>query len=199
MPQILDWPPALRPAEVDWGLLVPQEVQRGIDGSPQVDIVGAPRWRVMISTGPLRRDEVPEWEAWVDRLRGGVNRARIWDWRREAPLGPAGGAPIVTFGGTGNSLVTQGWTLSTQKILKAGSWVGLNGELKRLSQSINSDGGGVATITFEPPLRSAVPANAPLLLVKPTALFIMDGDPPSMKQQGARFPGLSLTFEEVFA
>jgi len=196
----IDWPAALRPAEVEWGLFIPQEVQRSVlDGSPQVDILGAPRWQCQITTGPLRLDEAPAWEALIDQLRGSINRARLWDWRRELPLGPATGAPVVSASGTGNSLAVSGWTPNVASILKAGSYLGLNGELKRLSKTITSSPTGTATITFEPPLRNVAMAGTALALFKPTALFILKGNPPPMKQSGARCPGVTLAFEEVFS
>lgn len=199
MALIFDWPDSLRPAEVEWGLVYPQEVQRGIDGSPQVDLVGAPRWQVQIVTGPLKLSEAPEWEAKVDKLRGSINRTRLWDWRREAPLGNPGGAPSLALDATGNTATVQGWTPARARVLAAGSWMGINGELKRLTETVDSDGGGSTVITFEPPLRQLAPAGSPLILGKPRALFILKGNPPSFSQKGARCPGVTLAFEEVFA
>jgi hypothetical protein len=199
MATIIDWPDALRPARVDWGLFVPQLVGRSaFDGSVQANTLGAPRWFCEIDSGPLRRDEVPQWEALMQRLRGKVNRLRMWDWRREAPLGIATGTPLVRVAGTGATIATKGWTASTAGILKAGSYMGINGELKRLSVDMNSDGSGFSTAAFEPPLRATAPVDGAIVLVKPTALFILTTDRPSMAQQGARYPGWTLGFDEVF-
>ncbi|MCV2349332.1 hypothetical protein [Paucibacter sp. Y2R2-4] len=202
MAEYIDFPLSLRPAEVEWGLYVPQEVQRGIDGSPQIDIVGAPRWMVQVTTGPLRREEVPEWEALLGRLNGSVNRLRCWDWRRETPLGPASGTPqtrLTAPAATGNTLNTDLWAANVPGVLKAGSWIGVNGELKRLLLTANSAADGRADLVVEPPLRAPVPPGTPLLLFKPTALFILKGPVPPMKQQGARFPGVTFALEEVFS
>lgn len=197
MSTIIDWPEALRPSSVEWDLVVPQLVGRSaFDGSVESDTVGAPRWGFSITTGVMKREELPEWEAFIGRLRGAVNRARCWDWRREAPLGVATGTPVVRVAGLGASLQVEGWTASVSGILKAGSYMGINGELKRLSQTISSDGSGRATITFEPPLRVQAPVGAPLVLVKPTAIFVMTSPPPSWKQEGARFPSQTLSFQE---
>ena len=196
----IDWPIALRPAEVEWGLFIPQEVQRAVlDGSPQVDILGAPRWQFQITSGPLKLDEAPAWEALIDRLRGSINRVRCWDWRREGPLGPATGTPVVAANGSGNTLALSGWAPNITAILKAGSYLDINGELKRLSGTINSSATGTASITFEPPLRNAVTVGVAVGLFKPSALFILKGNPPPMVQKGARCPGVTLAFEEVFS
>jgi hypothetical protein len=196
---IIDWPDALRPASVEWGLVWPQAVGRSsFDGSAQATTIGAPRWAFTVETGPLRFTEVPQWEAFVDRLRGKVNRARAWDWRREAPLGVATGTPVVAATGSGSSVLTSGWTPSITGILLAGSWMGINGELKRLSADISSNGAGQATATFEPPLRASAPEAGAITLVKPTALFQLVSDRPGMKQAGARNPGMTLQFMEDF-
>lgn len=196
---IIDWPDVLRPASVEWGLFWPQALGRSsFDGSAQAITIAAPRWHFTVETGPIRFAEVPQWEAFVDRLRGRVNRARAWDWRREAPLGVATGTPVVGATGSGSSILTAGWTPSVSGILLAGSYMGINGELKRLSADISSNGSGQATATFEPPLRASAPAAGAITIVKPTALFVLVSDRPTMKQQGARNPGMSLQFMEDF-
>lgn len=196
-----DWPAALRPESVEWiGPIVPQALARStFDGSAQSQILGAPRWAFTMTSGVLRHDQVPAWEAFIQRLRGQINRVRAWDWRREAPLGPATGTPVVAVSALGASVATQGWAASLAPVLRAGSWVGINGELKRLSLDANSNGAGQATLEFEPPLRAAPPVGTPLVLVKPTAKFYLTTERPSMPQKGAKATGWTLSFEEDLA
>ena len=197
MATIIDWPDALRPAMVDWGLLVPQLVGRSaFDGSVQANTIGAPRWFFSIDSGPLTAALAPQWEALGDRLRGKINRLRVWDWRREAPIGPATGTPLVRVAGSGATIATKGWTPSVTGILKAGSYMGINGEVKRLSVDLSSDGSGCGTAQFEPPLRATAPVDGAIVLVKPLAKFILTTERPSLSQKGARYPGVSWSFEE---
>lgn len=201
MPTTIDWPIALRPATVAWGLHVPQRMGRStFDGSVQAQTIGPPRWEFTITTGVIRPDEVPAWEAFTDQLDGAVNRVRAWDWRREEPLGPATGTPTVRVAATGGSaLFTEGWTPGVAGILLAGSYfgVGVNGELKRLAATVASDGSGRATLTFRPPLRGTAAVGTPLVLAKPTALFVMTSGKPDFTQEGARTRGATLSFQEV--
>jgi hypothetical protein len=200
MAAIIDWPDTLRPEKVDWGLFVPQAWGASVfDGSAQADTLGPARWFFTVTTGPLKADLVPEWEAFLQRLRGRVNLARAWDWRREAPLGVATHlvtGPKVRFDATGASLESFEWTPSTANILKAGSYIGVNGELKRLSTSASSDATGVAVLNFEPPLRALAPAGGVITLVKPTAKFMLMTERLAMPQEGARHPGFTAQFEE---
>ena len=198
MPTTFDWPEALRPATVAWGLLVPQQIGRSaFDGSVQAQTIGTPRWEFTITTGVIRPDEVPLWEALTDNLFGAVNRVRAWDWRREGPLGPATGTPTVRVTGSGSTLQTQGWTANVTGILKAGSYMGINGELKRLTADLDTDSLGRGTVSFVPPTRQPAPAGTSIVLVKPTALFVMTSGKPDFTQEGARTRGATLSFQEV--
>jgi len=201
MALIIDWPTALRPRSVEWGLIHSQFSGRSaFDTSVQAVSMGAPRWAFTITTGVLRHDEVPLWEALIDQLDGKVNRVRAWDWRREAPLGPAttaGGPATVRVAAAGVSLATQNWAPNVTGILRAGSWVGVNGELKRLAVTADSDASGRATLVLRPPLQAAPPVGTALVLTKPTALFMMTTEAPSLTQDGARSMGWTLAFEQA--
>lgn len=198
MADTFDWPPALRPKSVEWqGPIVPQAISRSVfDGGVQAQVLGAPRWAFTITTGVVRLDEVPEWEAFIQRLRGAVNRVRAWDWRREAPLGPATGTPVVRVSALGATLATEGWAPNVSGILRAGSYLGVGGELKRLSAAASSDSLGRATLAFEPPLRAAPTVGSAIVLVKPTAAFYLTTERPAMPQDGSRNTGWTLSFEE---
>ena len=198
MADTFDWPVALRPKSVEWqGPIVPQAISRSVfDGGVQAQVLGAPRWAFTITTGVVPLAQVPEWEAFIQRLRGAVNRVRAWDWRREGPLGPATGTPVVRVSALGATLATEGWTPSVAGILRAGSYLGVGGELKRLSVTADSDALGRATLSFEPPLRAAPAVGTTVYLVKPTAVFYLTTERPAMPQDGARNTGWTLSFEE---
>lgn len=197
MAETFTWPDALRPASVEWGLIVPQQQGRSaFDGSVQAQVLGPARWAFTITTGVVRLNEAPQWEAFIQRLRGGVNRVMAWDWRRESPLGPATGTPTVAASNLGNTLVVDGWTPNTPGVLRAGSWLRVWGELKRLSVDASSDAAGRAVLMFEPPLRAAPAVGAGLVLAKATAKFMLTTEHATMKQDGSRVAGGSYTFEE---
>jgi hypothetical protein len=197
MATIIDWPEALRPASVEWSLAIPQAGARStFDGSLQTQPMGPPRWEFSIAVGPVTREDAVQWEVFLRRLRGRMNRARAWDWRREAPLGVATGTPTVRVASAGATLQTEGWTPSTAGILLAGSYFSVHGELKLLLQDASSDASGRATLAFEPPLRDTAPVGAALVLAKPTAVFVLTTERPAVVQDGARHRGPTLTFEE---
>lgn len=199
MPAIIDWPLALRPEVVEWELITPKRGARSVtDGTVQTQPLGPPRWAFTVTPGVLRRDEAPQWEAFIASLSGNTNRTRTWDWRREAPLGPAPGTPVLAAAASGASCSIGGWAPSSY-IMGRGSWLGINGELKLLTNDLTSNASGVTAATFWPPLRATAPAGTPVVLVKPTAVFIMTSDRSGFSQQGGRAPrGGTLSFEESF-
>lgn len=85
---------------------------------------------------------------------------------------PAG--PYVSGAGqTGATLYTGGWTASTTGVLKAGDFIGVNGELKMVTADATTDIFGNVTLSLEPPLRSS-PANlATITTNKPTTTFML--------------------------
>lgn len=196
----LDWPDelALRPERVEFKLYTPTEGGRDeFSGTLQTDIMGAPMWRVAFSRRIITRAEVPAWDAFLDQLNGSINRVRLWDWRRESPLGPASGAPVLRAMASGALALTQGWTPNVAGILQRGSYIGINGQLKRLSKTASSDASGWATLEFWPPMRGTAAAGTPLVLNKPTALFVCTTPMPCVPQEGGRALGVQLDFEEV--
>lgn len=197
MPTVHDWPAALCPATLDWALVVTQLGGRSVfDGSVQTQVMGVPRWACSMTTGPLRPAEVPLWEALVDKLDGMANRVRLWDMRRPNPLGVATGTPVVRVDSTGTALETEGWTASTPGILLRGSYVKVNGELKRTVADAGSDSLGRATLQIRPPLRALAAVGQPLTLVMGTAKFVLMTDRPNFRQEGSRSAGVTLAFEE---
>ena len=100
----------------------------------------------------------------------------------------------------GAALYTGGWTPNTAGILKAGDYLGVNGELKLLTLDAASDPWGNALLTFEPPLRASPPDGAALSFSQPTAVFrLADDDQDTIPIRAPVRGSVTLTFEEVFA
>ena len=176
----LTWPTLSRklPASFDWQLISnTQAFQSPLSGAVQtVEMPGA-RWAAQFSFSALDANDAAVWRAFMAQLRGQSGRFTLWNMARPIPRGIATGTPVVSGAGqTGNTLTTSGWTPSTAGILRVGDFIGVNGELKMLVADAASNGSGLATLTFEPPLRSS-PANAaPIVTTRPTAVFKMDDD-----------------------
>jgi hypothetical protein len=171
------WPTLTRknPAQFDWSLASnTQTFASPLNGSIQtVEMPGA-RWKVAFTLDHLDAADSALLRAFLVKLRGQANRFTLHNLARPYPRGTGGGTPVVSGAGqTGASLTTSGWTISST-VLRAGDYFAVNGELKLVIADVTSNGSGVATVTFEPPLRGS-PANGAALTVRAaTATFMVD-------------------------
>lgn len=77
---------------------------------------------------------------------------------------------------TGNKLIVDGLPASTLGVARAGDLFEVNGELKRLTADLNSDGSGNGYMIFEPSLRTAPANNAPIIFRSPMGKFMLGSD-----------------------
>lgn len=77
---------------------------------------------------------------------------------------------------TGGALNIDGLPTSTAGLARAGDWVEINGELKRLTADLNSDASGAGYIMFEPTLRAAPADNSPVVFRNPMGRFLIADD-----------------------
>jgi hypothetical protein len=147
--------------------------------SRSVQTVGMPgaRWACSVAWPGMLRAHSAAMEALLVQLRGRANRLVLWNIARPTLRGVGGGSPVVNGGSqTGNAISITGLPINTTGWAVAGDMLGIGGELKMVTASVNSNGSGVATVTFEPPLRAS-PANSSAITVSmPTAKFITTTD-----------------------
>lgn len=128
------------------------------------------------ATSELRRAEIRELMAFLVQLRGMSGRFYLHDHAHPTPLGTPGGTPLVNGAGqTGNTLNTDGWTLST-RVLEKGDYFQVGDELKMMVAAADSNALGVATLTFEPPLRVSPADNAAIVHAQPKCVMRLASD-----------------------
>lgn len=194
---IYTWPNLSRiaPGSLDWGLTSnTQAFGSPLSGSVQTLELPGARWRFSFDMNSLAPEDSAILRAWLVGLRGRSGRFYMHNMSQSSPRGAGGGSPVVSGAGqSGVALSTNGWPLSTT-VLKVGDFFEVNGELKMVMANVVSNASGVATVTFEPPLRAS-PANlASIITVKPKAIFKLDDDTvrwlttPSMRGPLGSFP-----------
>ena len=169
---MITFPSIITPQSVEWELVSNvQSFTSPLTGATQTLRMPGERWKFSFTYENLDDDNTALLTAFIAKARGGAERFAMGNPYRTTPRGAGGGTPLVQGGSqTGASLVTDGWPISTM-VLKTGDFVSVNGELKMVVADVTSNGTGVATITFEPPLRAVPADNAPLTTVNPTATF----------------------------
>lgn len=108
------------------------------------------------------------------QLRGSQNRLVCHRLDRPALLGLGGGTPVVNGSGqTGASISISGLVANRQGVYQPGDMIGIGGELKMVTAVVNANASGVATVTFEPPLRASPAAASAIVTDKPTTRWVL--------------------------
>lgn len=158
------------------------------------ELAGA-RWIAQLTFTNRQSDTgAPELTVFVEGQRGGAGRFFLSppDLNQRGELT---GTPTVDGDGQlGSSLIVSGFLPNTTP-LKAADYIEVNGELKRVSQDVEADLNGDATITFNPPLRRS-PANlAPIEMIDPRGKFYL-AENPSYQLSAPIIYGLTLNCVE---
>lgn len=141
-------------------------------------------WRaqVVLHGAGVGMPDAPGWRdtaAFIQSLRGGENRVRLFDARRYPSRGAGGVLPTIAFAATalaGATTITVKGLIASQLVALANDdhfSVGEN--LYTVIGNAGSDGSGEATVTFLPPLRAGAAVNDSINLYKPTGAFRLVG------------------------
>ncbi len=170
--------PSIRPSSSKWGLVT--NTQRHISSlSRQTQVLELPgaKWEATLQFNQLNVAEGRQILAFLASLRGSVNTFNLHDHSLELPRGVGTGTPLVNGASqSGNTLITDGWTVSQTGILLTGDLFQVGTELKIITSDVNSDGSGNATLAFESPLRASPANNDPLTVNSPKALMMLKDD-----------------------
>lgn len=138
---------------------------------------------------------VNAWRSFIAQARGSANDFQV-------PVDPTAqssvtATPLVNGADqVGRSLITDGWPVSTT-VLYAGQYVTIGDQLLQLTDDITSDETGAATISFEPPIRSAPADNAAIEFKNPYCLMYMTEQPEINVEAGYVY-SFSLMLRESF-
>jgi hypothetical protein len=198
------WPTLLVPSEQEWGLTSNTlESRSSLNQSVQTKEFPGARWYANLTFNGLGSDRYREFMAFLAKLRGRANRVALTDYGYTGARGALGGTPIVDGAGQypGASLNVSGFPNSVTNVMRAGDYFQVGTELKLITQDINSDGTGDATLVFEPPLRAAPTNGASIITTAPAALMMLADDGFSIRTpSGVRDAHyIVLSFEEAFS
>lgn len=134
-------------------------------------------WEGEITLPPLNTTEKQDiWLSFFASLRGQSGTFLFGDPLKSTTRGVGTGTPLVNGASqTGKALITDGWTVSTTGILKAGDYfqigTGTTTRLYRNLQDVNSDGSGNATFDIFPRLRESPADNAAITVASCKGTF----------------------------
>ena len=135
-------------------------------GQQEVQVHQGKFWTAQIKLSRLGRADADQWKRFFLRLKGLEGTFLMGDPDRATPIGSASGTPgvpvVAGAGQSGDQLMVSGLPVSTTGYLKALDYfqlgTGATARLYQLYDDVDSDAGGLATLSFWPDLRTS-PAN----------------------------------------
>ena len=193
----ITYPSTPKPSGMSWRLVMPAQTNVSEwTGRRQTVASGRGWWECQLSLPPIvGTTNINAWRSFIAKSRGSANDFQI-------PVDPTAqsastATPLVNGAGqTGRTLNTDGWPLSTT-VLQAGQYVTINNQLLQLTENVTSNGSGVATLTFEPPIRTSPADNAAIEYKNPFCLMYFVEEPTLSVENGYVY-SLSLNLRESF-
>lgn len=193
----ITYPATPKPQGMSWRLVMPAQTNvSDWTGRRQTIASGRGWWESQVTFPPIvGTTNVNAWRAFIAKSRGKANDFQV-------PVDPtaqssAVATPLVNGANqTGRTLSTDGWPVSST-VLQAGQFVTINNQLLQLTENITSNGSGVATLTFEPPVRVAPSDNAAIEFKNPYCLMYLVEEPTLSVETGYVY-SLSLNLRESF-
>ena len=147
---------------------------------------------------PMTRPNAEAWMSFMLSLNGMQGTFLLGDPLGATARGIASGTPLVKGASqTGNSLITDGWTVSQTGILKAGDWIqlgsGSSSKLYKVLTDVNSDGSGNATLDIFPSINTAVADNSALVVSSAKGLFRLGSNEMAFELQQAQKYGIAFS------
>jgi hypothetical protein len=113
-------------------------------------------WSADFTLPPMTLANARNWIAFFAELRGMTNTFLVGDPLMASPQGRPIGTPVVNGAGqSGYSLVTNGWQASTPDLLLPGDLIQIGYRMYVVTETVNSDSGGNATLSIWPQLRNS--------------------------------------------
>ena len=197
---VKNYPEISAPDGEDWEIRYnTQSFTSKLNGVAQtVELPGA-KWAASVSYGSRFGREARILQGFLASLKG--TAGRFWftptDWE---PLGnPSGtGLTAALAPGGSSSIETDGWPGNSDELFIPGDYIELSGELKKVTNFVNSDIAGAATIEFAPPLRRVISNNTVIRYNEPRCLMkLADDSQASWSISSPVFYGLSLDYIEA--
>lgn len=138
------------------------------------------RWRVAFKFHNVERKDAGEIEGFFMRLEGNANAFSCFDPSRPCSAGVVSGSPTLAVAATAGEreLQVTGLQTNAPEIFKAGDWIQIGYQLTKITETVDSDGSGAATVKIWPKLWSAQSAGVPIIHEKPTGVFRFLAQPP---------------------
>ncbi|MBD1229392.1 hypothetical protein IQ211_17610 [Xenorhabdus griffiniae] len=195
--RILDWPEEIIPSALNWQLISNSKTFTSVfNGSTQTARFPGSRWRCTLMFNNLDDEKARILEVLVAQLDGESGRVRLFDWARPGLVG-MGNPKISEPNQLGYYLKTEGWRKNT-RVIRRGDYLTVGNELKMVTENVDSDSAGAATIPISPMLRYSPRRHDKIETERPFGIFKQTGgDQGNFQRKPGIFTNATLSFEEA--
>lgn len=137
-------------------------------------------WTATVQLPPMLKDNASQWLSFLLKLRGRRGTFKLGDQDRKTIQGNTTGTVLVNGASqTGNQIDVDGLGASVTDAFKAGDYIQINSYLYMITDDVNSNASGEATLNIEPSLRSGLETiadNDTVLYTNTTTLMRLDSN-----------------------
>ncbi len=164
-------------------------------------------WSVTYTLPLMTVDTAAPWQAFLTELMGPSGTFHGFDPLRTSPRGiysSGSDTPLCDAASqTGKSLTTDGWRNNGTGLLLPGDYFEViadsRKELHMITSQVDSNGSGLATLNFVPPLQSSPLNNAVITVEDPLVEMKLINDSQATWNEGGKNFILSLSFSAIEA
>jgi hypothetical protein len=212
------------PTQASFGLAAnTQSFESPLNKSVQTNELPGARWSASWTYNNLTGKDARILKAWLAKLRGQAGRFACFDYTHWHPSGKAREGGTVHGAGQTGAEISLHWTILTLTIdnslltadmtdlgcsavhetytdwLLPGDYIGINGELKMVTDFVAMSTGGTVAVAFEPPLRSIPADGAIVTVIRPTCTMkLVDDMQDAMTFREAHITDVTIKAVEVF-
>lgn len=155
----------------------------------------AERWQLSVTYPPRTVAEAGLAESFFSRVVGGVERIRIYNFRRPVPVGTMRGSPTLAASIARGDLSLQ---INTTGTLEAGDFFKIGNQLFQALFDA-SPVGGVVTVQLVQRVRAATASGAAVVWDRPTALFVLPATSNRVSYSDGIMNRFTQDYDEVFS
>ena len=158
-------------------------------------------WSATVQLPPMLKNNASQWLSFLLKLRGRRGTFKLGDQDRKTIQGNTTGTVLVNGGSqTGNQIDVDGLGTSVTDAFKAGDYIQINSYLYMITDDVNSNASGEATLNIEPSLRTGLETvndNDSVIYTNTTTLMRLDSNEVAWDTDQVSKYGISFSCSEA--
>lgn len=155
-------------------------------------------WQADVTLPSMKREDAERWVAWLISLKGQLGTFYLGDPAATTPLGSARDTDTILIDGavsSGDTIAIDSAPVSQTDYLKAGDYMeigtGVNRQLFKVLNDVDTDGTGSATVDVWPNVRTSIADDAAVTVQSTQGIFRLASNEQSFSINEASIYGIT--------